>query len=178
MAEDAKDQSRRRFLKLATVAMGGMIGLVASIPLVRYLLFPVRRRIVDSPDAPIDVMGANELVAGGAPVKVALRVSGVRNAWNVSDGVAVGSAWVMKDGAGKVTALSATCPHLGCAIDFNTSADEFRCPCHKSAFDKGGEKRSGPAKRGLDPLPVQVTDGRVRVTFKRFLQDVADRIEV
>jgi Rieske Fe-S protein len=74
-----------------------------------------------------------------------------------------------------VQALSAVCPHLGCAVDFDTQAGVFKCPCHKSAFGLDGAKISGPSKRGLDPLPVRVDDGRVKVTFIRFRSDIAER---
>lgn len=172
-----KDQSRRRFLKIATAAMGGVIGIVAAIPLVRYFLYPVGRTVVDNPDAPVDALAAADLVAGGPPVRVKLLVSGVRNAWGVATNQALGSAWVSKDAGGRVTAFSSTCPHLGCSIGFDPKAEQFTCPCHKSAFDRGGERLSGPAKRGLDPLPARVVDGRVHITFKRFVQDIAERRE-
>lgn len=172
-----KDHSRRTFLKIATAAMGGVIGFVAAIPLVRYFLYPVGRTVVDNPDAPVDVIAAGDLVAGGPPVRVKLRVSGVRNAWAVATDQGVGSAWLSKDAGGKVTAFSASCPHLGCSIGFDPKAGQFACPCHKSAFDRGGQRLSGPAKRGLDPLPTRVVDGRVQITFKRFVQDIAERRE-
>ena len=176
MSEE-KDQSRRRSLKIATAAMGGVIGFVAAIPLVRYFLYPVGRTVVDNPTAPVDAIAAADLVAGGPPVRVKLLVSGVRNAWSVAAEQALGSAWVSKDAAGNVTAFTATCPHLGCAIGFDPKASTFTCPCHRSAFDRAGQRLSGPAKRGLDPLPTRVVDGRVQITFKRFIQDIAERRE-
>ena len=129
-------------------------------------------------DEPVDVLAADELRPGGGPVKVRLQVSGVRDGWTVADDVALGSAWLVKDQQGAIKAFSATCPHLGCAIDFDTKAGSFACPCHKSEFALSGDRVSGPAKRGLDPLPLRVADGRIKITFKRFVQDIADRIEV
>ena len=69
--------------------------------------------------------------------------------------VAVGSAWLRRDDQGKVIALSAQCPHLGCSIGYDGDGKRFRCPCHKSAFKPSGERESGPSRRGLDPLPVE-----------------------
>jgi Rieske Fe-S protein len=85
---------------------------------------------------------------------------------------------VFRDDAGTVRAFTTTCPHLGCAVDYDAAADKFRCPCHKSQFDRDGMRVSGPAKRGLDPLPTTVDDeGNVRVRFLRFKPDVPDREE-
>jgi len=178
-SESARDggesSSRRGFLKTATVAIGGVIGAVLAYPSVRYVLFPVGRKTVSESADPIDVMAEAELVEGAPPIKVKLVGDAVKNAWSVSGSVALGSAWIRKRG-GKVEALSAVCPHLGCAIDYDPGEGEYKCPCHRSSFAPSGEKKSGPAKRGLDPLPTKVNDdGRVEVTFLRFKQDVPDR---
>ena len=168
--------SRRRFLEVATLALGGAIGAVLSVPLVRYFLFPVGRKVVTAPDGSSDVCALSAVPADGKPVQVAVVADAQRDAWSVRERVAVGSAWLRRDAAGKVVAVSGQCPHLGCSIGFD--GDKFRCPCHKSAFKANGERESGPSKRGLDPLPVEVVDGRVRLRFLRFRPDVAERIEV
>jgi menaquinol-cytochrome c reductase iron-sulfur subunit len=63
-------------------------------------------------------------------------------------------------------------------VSFDGGAGVYRCPCHKSAFARTGDKQAGPSKRGLDPLPVKVEDGRVKVTFIRFRPDVPERTPV
>jgi menaquinol-cytochrome c reductase iron-sulfur subunit len=178
MAEESSTPpaSRRRFLEVATLALGGAVGLALSVPLVRYFFFPVGRKVVSSPDAPIDVCALSAVPADGTPVQVAVVADAQRDAWSVRERVAVGSAWVRRDKRGKVVALSAQCPHLGCSIGYD--GQRFRCPCHKSSFKSTGERESGPSKRGLDPLPVEVVDGRVRLIFVRYRPDVAERIEV
>jgi len=168
--------NRRRFLEVATLALGGAVGVVLSVPLVRYFLFPIGRKVVSAPDAPVDVCALSAVPADGRPVQVAVVSQAQRDAWVVRQEVAVGSAWVRRDRAGKVVAVSGQCPHLGCAIGFD--GERFRCPCHKSSFKATGERESGPSKRGLDPLEATVKGGRVLVRFRRFRPDVAERIEV
>jgi len=172
------DQTRRGFLKVATVAIGGAIGALLSVPLVRMLLFPVRRRTVTSSSEPIDVAAAATIAAGAPPVRVALRAQSVRDAWSVTKDVPLGAAWLVRGEDGEVRALSTACPHLGCAVDFDAAKGQFQCPCHTSSFARGGERAGGPAKRGMDPLPCEVRDGRVLVTFKRYRTDTPDREEV
>jgi Rieske Fe-S protein len=167
--------SRRRFLEVATLALGGAVGLVLGVPLVRYFLSPLGRKVVSAPDGPIDVCALSAVPADGRPVQIAVVSDAQRDAWTVRDRVAIGSAWLRRDGE-KVVAVSGQCPHLGCSIGFD--GERFRCPCHKSAFKLTGEREAGPAKRGLDPLPVEVVEGRVRLRFARFRPDVAERIEV
>jgi len=90
----------------------------------------------------------------------------------------VGSVRLSRDANGRVVALTGECPHLGCQIRLDAGSGLFRRPCHKSAFTPGGERLSGPAKRGLDPLPVEEPGGRIRVRFVRYRADIAERITV
>lgn len=175
--EPRSRDNRRTFLARATVGIGAVIGAVTAIPLIRYLWYPVGRKTVKAADAPIDVLSAAALEEGAPPVKVQLRATSLRDAWTVEQNVPLGSAWVRKE-QGKVVCFSAVCPHLGCAVDYDASSHEFRCPCHKSVFGLDGKKISGPAKRGLDPLPVEEEKGRVLVSWRRYKADVPDREEV
>lgn len=59
---------------------------------------------------------------------------------------------VYKDKTGKICKYSATCPHLGCFVRWNTSEATWDCPCHGSRFDAHGKVLNGPAKTDLEPL--------------------------
>lgn len=168
MADDDEPprEDRRRFLKLATCALGGGVGVAVGVPAVSYLLDPVGRRTVTAAAEPIDVIAARAVDTH--PVRVALRARSVRDGWMAANDVPLGAAWIRKDDKGEIRALSAACPHLGCGVGFDAPSNEFVCPCHDSSFDIAGERRSGPSKRGLDPLPLEIKDGRVLVTFVRY----------
>lgn len=177
-ADQPTRDSRRGFLRVATLALGGAIGAVMAVPLVRYFLFPVGRKVVTGGDGPVDALDATTLVEGAAPVQVPIYAEAQRDAWTVREKVAVGSAWVSVEKGGKLVVFSSACPHLGCSIGYDPNTDAYRCPCHKSAFKRSGERAEGPSKRGLDPLPARIVEGRVQITFRRFRQDVAERTEV
>jgi len=167
--------SRRSFLKALNLAVGGVIGAVFAVPALRFVLFPARRKIVEGPTDFISVANASQLVAG-KPLRVEITAALQRDAWSKVENVRLGAAWLVRDGAAGVKAFSTTCPHLGCAVDFDPQVGSFRCPCHTSEFTVAGERTHGPAKRGLDPLEARVDDdGRVAVKFRRFKLDVAER---
>ena len=62
-----------------------------------------------------------------------------------------------------VVALYQKCVHLGCRVPFCATSQWFECGCHGSQYNRVGEKKGGPAPRGLDQFPVEVSDGRVSV---------------
>ena len=56
-------------------------------------------------------------------------------------------------------ALFQTCPHLGCRVPECATSQWFECPCHGSKYNQVGEKKGGPAPRGMDRFPMSVTAG-------------------
>jgi cytochrome b6-f complex iron-sulfur subunit len=62
-----------------------------------------------------------------------------------------------------VVALFQKCVHLGCRVPWCQTSQWFECPCHGSKYNRVGEKKGGPAPRGLDRFPVDVTGGQVTI---------------
>jgi len=88
----------------------------------------------------------------------------VGGARDVVDPVTNGPACLVRTGERTVTGFSAICPHAGCPV--GRQREQFICPCHESVFDgRTGARRSGPATRDLDRLPIAVRgDNVVRET--------------
>lgn len=75
------------------------------------------------------------------------------------------TVFVVWDGSTSVRALSATCTHLGCQVQWEADASQFRCPCHGGVFDAKGNVVGGPPPRGLDIVEARLdpADGSVLV---------------
>ncbi|MFM8793656.1 MAG: ubiquinol-cytochrome c reductase iron-sulfur subunit [Acidimicrobiales bacterium] len=58
-----------------------------------------------------------------------------------------------------VIALYQKCPHLGCRVPECKSSQWFECQCHGSQYNRVGEKKAGPAPRGMDRFGVSVNNG-------------------
>jgi cytochrome b6-f complex iron-sulfur subunit len=69
-----------------------------------------------------------------------------------------------------VVALYQKCVHLGCRVPWCKSSQWFECPCHGSKYNRVGEKKGGPAPRGLDRFAVEVDGGVLVVDTKQVVQ--------
>ncbi|MBV9209743.1 MAG: ubiquinol-cytochrome c reductase iron-sulfur subunit, partial [Acidobacteria bacterium] len=45
-----------------------------------------------------------------------------------------------------------------------------------SSFAANGERVSGPARRGLDPLPTREKDGVLQVQYQTFVNNIEERV--
>jgi cytochrome b6-f complex iron-sulfur subunit len=59
-----------------------------------------------------------------------------------------------------IVTLWQKCPHLGCRVPQCVSSQWFECPCHGSQYNQVGEKKGGPAPRGMDRFTPTI-DGDV-----------------
>ncbi len=57
-------------------------------------------------------------------------------------------AGVYKREDGRIFAVSARCPHLGCRLEWNPDEKSWDCPCHGSRYDYRGRLIDNPAVKG------------------------------
>jgi cytochrome b6-f complex iron-sulfur subunit len=69
-----------------------------------------------------------------------------------------------------VVALYQKCPHLGCRVPSCQTSQWFECPCHGSQYNAAGEKKGGPAPRGMDRFAMDVTAGVLTVDTGQIFQ--------
>ncbi len=201
------EQSRRTFLANATVAVGGIIGLVLAVPLAaslipESLLKPDKAGGTWADLTPQDVtqiQGATK-----TPVKITFSFQyqdgylpaspDTEFVWGVKlspqmmqnfqqsrpDLFTLGGkvAYAPFDQQMGFAIFSSVCPHLGCRFEWTPSANRFICPCHGSQFDLVGQHLAGPAPRGLDPLPFREQSGKAQITWIQYKAQQPDRIIV
>jgi Rieske Fe-S protein len=181
---------RRSFLaRCLAIAVGAIVAIFPFAAGFGVLFHPLwRREGGDDNEANaagfIRVCPLSALPADGTPHQFVVTTD-VTDAWTRAQNQRVGSVFLTRtdsDGKPQLTAFTSTCPHLGCAVEFDSGQDRFECPCHESGFGKDGEKLFGPSLRGLDPLEVKLAgeDGaqEVLVAYRRFRAGVAERIPV
>ena len=158
-------------MSVATCAIGGGVGLAVAAPVLRLLFDPLGKTTVTSPREPFDLGPAERFVQGAPPLKIELVAPLLKDGWTAARNVLIGAAFVRRTGSnpGDIDARSAVCPHLGCAVSYDTAQKNYLCPCHDSRFAIAGTKLSGPSERGLDDLPIQLSKhGRLKLTWVRY----------
>ena len=72
---------------------------------------------------------------------------------------------------GGIVALYQKCPHLGCRVPNCDTSQWFECPCHGSQYNQVGEKKGGPAPRGMDRFAMEIgSDGSLFVDTGSVIQ--------
>ena len=190
---NATPQRRSFLIRFAASVFGAIIVLFPFVAGSGVLLSPLRRRRKTADGDAVNatqqegfvrICPLDALSADGVPRPYAVTMD-VVDAWTRSRGQRVGSVFLTRSEAEagpQVTAFTAACPHLGCAVEFDADNDRYECPCHESGFAKDGVKMFGPSLRGLDPLEVKLVDNdgtsEVWVAFQYFRAGVAERIPV
>jgi cytochrome b6-f complex iron-sulfur subunit len=140
--------TRRSLVELILGA--GVVGSLVSF------LYPVLRYLV--PPAVVD-MGGDEVVAA----KVGeLQANGSKI---FRFGNRPGLLLLTSDG--EYRAMSATCTHLSCTVQYRKDVHEVWCACHNGMYDLNGRNVSGPPPRPLEAFQVHVRGDEVVVSRKR-----------
>lgn len=176
---------RSFFIRLLTLALGGMLALFPFAVGLLVFLDPLRtkKRAADAEeDGGLEgfykVATLDSLPGDGTPRYVKV-VAGRADAWTYVPNEPIGAVYLSKKPDGGVAALNVMCPHAGCAVDFKPAERVFECPCHSSSFSITGERsENSPSARNLDELQTTVKDGEIWVAFENFRSGTAERIPV
>jgi len=139
---------RRRLIE--TLLGGGLLASVVSF------LYPVLRYIV--PPTVID-LGGDEVVAA--------KLGEMKP--NSSKIFRFGSrpGLLLLSPDGEYRAMSATCTHLSCTVQYRNDLHQVWCACHNGLYDLGGRNVSGPPPRALEAFQVHVRGDEIVVSRKR-----------
>ncbi len=160
------DGSRRSFLGALLGFASASVGVLLAIPVLRYIFYPLTAKSDESDWAEAGSVASFSNVQ--APLSCTLDLK-QRDGWREVASQPV--VYIIKSG-GKIKALSAICPHLGCVVPWDPGRNEFVCPCHGGTFAADGTHLSGPPRRSLDSLKTKVTGGKLMVKYQYFRPDV------
>lgn len=175
--EEVERFPRSKFLEGTTLALGGIIGGLVTVPALGFAIAPafLPDEDPDTDVGPLDAFPQGEwrvttFLTDPAEGDVARRTAYIR--YNGQ-----------RDGQPSFTILSSSCVHLGCPVQPNgpiagdeseeeqiddgtivripTTPAGFGCPCHGGAYDLEGNRTAGPPVRALDRYAYAVRNGRL-----------------
>ncbi len=139
---------RRRFIQ--AILGSGVVATAAAF------LYPVLRYLVPPPATD---MGANDVVAA--------RVAELKP--NSAKIFRFGSrpGLIIETADGEYRAMSATCTHLSCTVQYRNDTKQVWCACHNGMYDLAGRNISGPPPRPLEAYEVHVRGDEIVVSRKQ-----------
>lgn len=158
--------SRRDFIKAITAAIGGLIGLATSLPVIGYLLTPALRK--SEKIGWIDLGPREKYPVGVTPSFFDFTLTSV-NGWEktaLNYGV-----FVVRQDEKTVRVLSNVCTHLGCRVTWHPNFEHYVSPCHDGHFDLLGKNISGPPPRPLDEFTTRIENGNLFIQLPPFKRE-------
>jgi cytochrome b6-f complex iron-sulfur subunit len=74
---------------------------------------------------------------------------------------------LVRTAAGEYRAMSATCTHLSCTVQYRDDLREVWCACHNGKYNLDGRNIAGPPPRPLEAFDVQVRGEEIFVRRRR-----------
>ena len=71
---------------------------------------------------------------------------------------------LIKTKENKFVALSATCTHLDCIVQYRSDTKQILCACHNGLYDLKGRNISGPPPRPLTEFNVNILNEEIIVS--------------
>ena len=149
--------SRRWLLLTAGAALNGLVGLALAVPIVRYLLAPVRK---DSAYKSWVSLGSADSFPLGETRLVSYKNPWTRPWDGETDNVA---CYVRREGTSQFTVFAINCAHLGCPVRWFPQSQLFMCPCHGGVYYADGSRASGPPERGLFTYEYKIAAGQLQI---------------
>lgn len=156
MNKQSENNRRTFFAAAATVVAGGVAVLTPLVAGLVTFFAPLSKR---SSKSKVRIALLDQVPDDGIPRSFPVVTDRI-DAWTKYPEQRVGSVYLVRQpGEEKPTAFTAKCPHAGCFIGYTPGDDQFRCPCHTSAFKLDGTRANGDAEvspRDMDRLPVEL----------------------
>ena len=151
--------SRRDLFMKVGIFLNGIVGVILSVPIVRYLLSPVARERKAGYESWIPLGSLEQFPSG--ETRLATYRNPVVDPW---DGVTADIAcWVRNVDGQTFQVFAINCAHLGCPVRWFPQSSLFMCPCHGGAYYQDGSRASGPPERGLFEYPYKVEGGKLLI---------------
>lgn len=151
MSEKTK-LSRKNFLQVVVVGIGGVLTALYGIPAIAYVVMPALKK-----DKSNDWLrlGPTSKVEPGTPTLFSVKIER-QTGWIVNEEEIM--VYIYTEDGRNYESISNVCTHLGCRVRWIDEQQQFFCPCHNGVYDKQGNVLAGPPPRPLARYELNIKD--------------------
>ena len=136
-----QDGKRRRFCQAAIGGAAAVSAAAVGYPIVAFLRLPKALGPEESMEVPLEAL-----------------IDGY-GYWGEHRGKQI----VVVKLADEIRAFDGTCPHLGCIVQWDSTVQGFKCPCHDARFDDLGNPIAGPVNSPLRRVGFVVEENVLKI---------------
>ena len=156
--DDPSVVSRRWMLLKLGVFINAVVGVAVAVPVVRYLLGPVKRKGAYNSWVtlgPVDNFPIGE-------TRLATYINPVNEPWDGD--TAKTPCWVRHVDPSTFQVFAINCAHLGCPVRWFPQSGLFMCPCHGGVYYADGSRASGPPERGMFEYKYRIVGDELQIS--------------
>jgi menaquinol-cytochrome c reductase iron-sulfur subunit len=174
-AYDGETVTRRRFMELNALTVGGLASAAFGLPALGFAVGPMFEKTTESVwkevGTPAD-FGPVEYVP-----KIITLVDDVGEAGKTTVYIRAANPKLDTDDFEQpFVAISNRCMHVGCPVRYVQASQRFICPCHGGVYNFQGLVIGGPPVRPLDRFRTRVNNGVVEVGNRFSVTDALDKM--
>lgn len=143
LADSLHTESRRRWISYLLGTSLGATVLSFLYPVLRYIVPPLTSEPSFS-EIELDVKASEIAPNSGRIVPFGAK-----------------AVLVFRTATGELRALTATCTHLACTVQYRPERSDIWCACHNGVYDANGTNISGPPPRALTKLDVNIRGEKI-----------------
>ena len=156
--DDPSVVSRRWMLLKVGVLINAVVGVAVAVPVVRYLLGPVKRK--GAYNSWISLGSVEQFPLG--ETRLATYENPDHDPWD-GDTAKI-PCWVRRIDPSTFQVFAINCAHLGCPVRWFPQSGLFMCPCHGGVYYADGARASGPPERGLFEYKYKIVANELHIS--------------
>jgi len=157
VVDEPRAVSRRWMLLSLGALINAAVGVAVAVPVVRYLLGPVKRK--NAYNSWISLGAVDQFPLG--ETRLATYENPYHQPWD-GDTAKI-PAWVRRIDQTTFQVFAINCAHLGCPVRWFPQSGLFMCPCHGGVYYSDGSRASGPPERGLFEYQNKIADNELHI---------------
>jgi Rieske Fe-S protein len=156
--DDPRVVSRRWMLLKLGVLINAAVGVAVAVPVVRYLLGPVKRK--GAYNSWVSLGAIDQFPLG--ETRLATYENPVSDPWD-GDTAKI-PCWVRHVDPTTFQVFAINCAHLGCPVRWFPQSGLFMCPCHGGVYYADGSRASGPPERGMFEYKHRIVGNELQIS--------------